>query len=196
MKNLLVIPLLLLSFCLIADDRVILGSFERETSEAADNVSSAEATLNGFGARFYNFQDEGFYLGGGFASVTGDTDLCVLSECVSVDTTGSVFTGEIGRDLGQWIPFVGASFSSSEVEILGASESDETWGFNAGLWLELDTFKLRGAVLNLDDSDNRAVTGGLLFQMDNDFAIGAEIGMLLDSEVDGFRLSLQFGRKF
>ncbi|MYD45133.1 MAG: hypothetical protein F4W92_02105 [Gammaproteobacteria bacterium] len=62
--------------------------------------------------------------------------------------------------------------------------------------MELDTFKLRGAVVNLDDEDNRAIFGGLLFQMDNNFALGAEFGMLLDDEVDGFRFSLQIGRKF
>ena len=196
MKNLLALPLVLLSFCVIADDRVILGSFEQETLEEEDDVSSVESTLNGFGARFYSFTDEGFYLGAGFSQLTGDIDLCVETVCVSADSSGTMFSGEVGRDLGQWTPFIGASFSSSEVEIFGESESDETWGLNAGLWLELDTFKLRGALTNLDDSDNRAVFGGVLLQMDNNFAFGAEFGMLLDSEVDGFRFSLQIGRTF
>lgn len=196
MKNLLVLPLVLLTVSVFAGDRVILGSFEQETTEAEDAVSSAESTLNGFGARFYNFKDEGLYLGAGFAQLTGDLDLCVLSNCISADSSGTIFSGEIGRDLGQWTPFVGASFSSSEVEILGESESDETWGLNVGLWLELDTFKLRGALTDLDDSDSRAIFGGLLFQMDNNFILGAEVGTLLDSELDGFRLSLQFGRVF
>ena len=196
MKNLLVIPLVFLAFCVFADDRVVLGSFERETAEADDGVSNAETTLNGFGARLFNFKDEGFYLGASFAHLTGDSDLCVGSDCVTVDATGTVFSGEIGRDMGQWIPYVGLSFTSSEVDFMGTTDSDETVGLNAGMWLELDTFKIRGAVVNLDDEDNRAVFGGFLFQMDNNFALGAEFGMNLDDEVDGFRFSLQFGRQF
>ena len=200
MKKLLVLPLVLLSFCVIAEERIILGSFERETSEADSTMLgvtlSAEATLNGFGARLYNFKEEGLYLGAGFNFVTGDADICADSVCISGDASGTGFAGEIGRNFGQWTPFVGASFTSSEIEFAGESESDETWGLNAGMWVELDTFKLRGAVVNLDDEDNRAIFGGLLFQMDNNFALGAEFGMLLDDEVDGFRFSLQIGRKF
>ena len=196
MKKLLVLPLVLLSFCVIADERIILGSFERETAEADDDVSSAETTLNGFGARLFNFKDEGFYLGASFAFLTGDSDLCVGSDCVSGDATGTMFSGEIGRDMGQWTPFVGVSFTSTEVEFMGMTDSDETFGINAGMWLELDTFKVRGAVVNLDDEDNRAVFGGILFPVSTNFTVGAEFGMNLDDEVDGFRFSLQIGRKF
>lgn len=196
MKNLLVVPFVLLSFCIIADDRIILGSFERETTDADTSEFTGETTLNGVGARLYNFKDEGLYLGAGFASRNGDYEICALGECITGDASTTNYSGEVGRDMGNWIPFVGLSFSSSEVKILGVTDVDETTSVNAGLWLELDTFKLRGALTDLDDSDSRAINGGLLFQMDNDFVLGAEFGMLLDSEVDGFRFSFQFGRKF
>ena len=196
MKRLLVVPLVLLSFSVIADDRIILGSFERETTDADTSEFTGETTLNGFGARLYNFKDEGLYFGASFVSRSGDYELCAGTDCFSGDASATMFSGEIGRDLGNWTPFVGLSFTSSELEIFGETDSDETTSFNAGLWLELDTFKLRGALIDLDDSDNRAIVGGLLFQMDNNFALGAEFGVLLDSEVDGFRFSLQFGRKF
>ncbi|MYD46509.1 MAG: hypothetical protein F4W92_09165, partial [Gammaproteobacteria bacterium] len=111
MKKLLVLPLVLLSFCVIAEERIILGSFERETSEADSTMLgvtlSAEATLNGFGARLYNFKEEGLYLGAGFNFVTGDADICADSVCISGDASGTGFAGEIGRNFGQWTPFVG-----------------------------------------------------------------------------------------
>lgn len=196
MKKLLLLPLVLLSFGVSANERVILASFERESADADDIVSSAETTLNGFGIRFYNFGNRELYFGAGFTQSSGDFELCVLQECDTGDTSATLFSGEVGRNLGSWTPFVGANFTSAEVEILGFTESDESWGLNAGLWLDLDTVKLRGAITDLDDSDSRAVFGGFLYQMDNSFALGAVFGVLLDSEVDGFRFSLQFGRKF
>ena len=196
MKNLLVIPLALLSFCVIAGERITLATFEYETFEEKAIVFSAESTLSGFGARFYNFRDEGFYLGAGFSQRTGDFELCALSDCSTVDSTETMFSGEIGRDLGGWTSFIGASFTSSETEFIGRTESDENLGLYAGLWLDFDNYKLRGAMTDIDDSDNRAVFGGLLFQMDNNFAFGAEVGLFLDSEADGFKFSLQFGRVF
>ena len=196
MKNLLLIPLALLALCVFADDRVFLGSFEQESAEAEEEDIDAESSLSGFGARLFNFKDSGIYYGLGFAQLTGDSDLCALSDCVSFDSTSTLFSGEIGRDLGQWIPFVGTTYYGTEIEALGQTETDESWGLNAGLWLELDTFKLRASINDLDDGDSRSIAGGFLFQMDNSFAIGAEIGKLLDDEVDGFRFSLQIGRTF
>ncbi|MCY3541450.1 MAG: hypothetical protein OXH31_06040 [Gammaproteobacteria bacterium] len=197
MKKLLVLPLVLLAFCVIADDeRIMLGSFERETAEAEDDMSSADTTLNGFGARLFSFKNEGIYLGAGFSYLTGDSEYCVGTNCVSADATGTSFFGEIGRGMGHWTPFVGLSFTSSEVDLMGESDSEETWGLSAGLWLQVDTFLLRGAVLNLDDEDNRAISGGVLFPVSTNFTLGGEFGMNLDSEVDGFKLSLQIGRKF
>ena len=195
MKNLLVIPLALLSFCVIADERITIATFEYETLEENAIVFSAETTLSGFGARFYNFRDVGFYWGAGFSQRTGDFEFCAPSECSTVDATETLYSGEIGRDLGGWTSFVGASFTSSEVELFGR-ESEETWGLYAGLWLDFDNYKLRGAMTDIDDSDNRAVHGGLLFQMDNNFALGVEIGLYMEREVDGFKFSLQFGRVF
>ncbi|MXZ44931.1 MAG: hypothetical protein F4Z01_08185 [Gammaproteobacteria bacterium] len=198
MKNLLFLPLVLLPFCVIAEDRVILGSFEQESAESEDGERGidAESSLTGFGARLYQFRDEGLYLGTGFAQLSGDLDICQRSLCLSADASRTRFFGDIGKSFGQWTPFIGTSFSSWEVEAPGQSESDETWGVNAGLWLDLDTFKLRGALSHLDDSDNRAISGGLLFQMENKFTLSAEIGLLLDDEVDEFRISLQFGKTF
>ena len=63
-------------------------------------------------------------------------------------------------------------------------------------WLELDSFNLRGVLNHLDDSDNRAISDAILFQMDNNCIFGAEFGKLLDDEVDEIRISLQFGRVF
>lgn len=198
MKQLFVLPLVLLSFCVFAESRVILGTFEQESAESedADRGIEAESSLNGFGARLYNFKDEGLYFGVGFTHLNGDLDICQLALCISADASRTRFFGEIGRAFGQWLPFIGTSFNKWEVEAVDESESDETWGLNAGLWLEQDTFILRGALTDLDDSDNRAISGGLLFQMDNNFVFGTEIGMLLDDEVDEFRFSLQIGRVF
>ena len=57
MKKLLVLPLVFLSLGAIADERFILGSFDRESTEAESSMLgetlSAESTLNGFGARLF-----------------------------------------------------------------------------------------------------------------------------------------------
>ena len=134
MKNLLLIPLALLAFCVFADDRVFLGSVEQESAEAEEEGVDAESSLSGFGARLFNFKDSGLYYGLSFAQLTGDSDLCALSVCVSFDSTGTLFGGEVGRDLGQWIPFVGTTYYGITVEALGETETDESWGLNAGLW--------------------------------------------------------------
>ena len=196
MKNLLVIPLALLSFCVIAGERITLATFEYETMESGQIGLSAESTLSGFGARFYNFRDAGFYWGAGFAQRTGDFEFCALSDCSTGDETVTVSSGEIGRDLGGWTSFVGVSFTSSEREFMSSTASDETLGLYAGLWLDFDNYKLRGTMTDIDDTDNRAVHGGLLFQMDNNFALGAELGFFLERDVDAFKFSLQFGRVF
>lgn len=196
MKNLLVIPLVLISFCVIADERITLATFEYETTESGQFGLTAESTLSGFGARFYNFRDVGFYWGATFVQRTGDFEVCVLSDCSTGDETVTVFSGEFGRDLGGWTSFVGASFTSSETEFMSSTASDETWGLYAGLWLDFEDYKLRGTMTDLDNADNRAVHGGLLFQMDNNFALGAEIGFFLERDVDAFKISLQFGRVF
>ncbi|MYC24301.1 MAG: hypothetical protein F4X56_00110 [Gammaproteobacteria bacterium] len=200
MKKLLVLLMALLSFCILADERIVIGSFEQESTEAESILHrvtvSEESTLNGFGARIFDFRDEGLYIGAGFSFVTGDSDLCEGSDCVSVDATRTGFFGELGRNFGRLTPFFGASFDSKEIDGGGHTDSDEPFGINAGFWLELDKLKIRGAGVYLDDEENRAITGGFLFQMDNKFALGAEFGMLVADEVDGFRFSLQFGRKF
>ena len=225
-KLFLPIPLVLLTFGMvandvIADDRLILGSFERLTEEFdeplfGDFTTNYESTLNGFSARLYWFQDNGLYSGVGLSYMTGDVDVCVPSNCASVDTTVTMFSSEIGWDLGQWIPFVGATrsqtVSDEESEFLRLIVDGEyIFGFNPGswvertadpyylnigLWLELDTFKVRGALNIWDESETPSVSGGVLYQMDNEFAVGAEFEVNLDSEANRFRFSLQFGRSF
>ena len=198
MKKFLVLQIVFLSFCVMADERIAFWSLERDSAEDEYQVLGIEfernETLNGFGARLFSFKEEGLYLGASFAYLLGDREVCVLGGCQFSDAIGTMIGGEIGRDLGKWTPFVGVSFSRSKVELKTRTDNEEIWGLNAGLWLELDTFKLRGAVTNLDDEDNRVVAAGILFQFENKFAVGTEFGMLLDSEVDGFKFSLQIGR--
>lgn len=198
MKNVLMLLLILLSLGVFADDLVILGSLVQESAESEDIAPciDAESSLTGFGARIYNFRDEGLYLGAGFAHLTGDLDICQLPLCISADASRTRFFGEIGMELGRWTPFIGTSFSSWEVEAPGESDSDETWGLNAGVWLGQDSFNLRGVLTHLDDSDNRAMSGSLLYQTGNNFVFGAELGTLLDDEVDEVRFSIKFGRFF
>lgn len=196
MKLLLVITLVLLSFCAIAGDRIVLGSIERETVEYPNSGDDSESTSNGFGARYYAFIDNGLYLGAGFSNLSDESEECFRSNCISVDTTLTTFSVEIGTDLGNWTPFVGVNFFNAAVDSSFVNSSVGSWGLNAGLWLELDTFLLRGGINELDDSDNRSIFGGILFPMDNDFVIGAEIGTLLDSEVDTLKFSFQIGMAF
>ena len=225
MKRLLLpLPLVLLTFGMvannvIADDRVILGSFERLTEEYdeplfGDFTTSYESTLSGFSAKLYWFRDNGLYRGIGLGYMTGDVDVCLESICSSVDTTVSMRSAEIGWALGQWIPFVGGNWTQTKAEeetefldlivegeyIYGLSpgpwveRTADPFYLNIGLWLQLDTFKVRGALNIWDESEPPGVSGGVLFQMDNDFIVGAEFEVSLDTEANRFRFSLQFGR--
>ena len=221
-KLFLPLPLVLLIFGMVtndatADDRIILGSFERLTKESdapywGDNVTT-ESTMNGFSAKLYWFRDNGLYRGIGLGYVTGDVDVCLESNCSPADTTVSMFTSEIGLDLGQWIPFVGGTWVSTQAEethhlfwnseiSLGfyphsvVDQSAEPFYLNIGLWRELDTFKVRGALNIWDESERIGVSGGVLYQMDNEFAVGAKFEVSLDDEANRFRFSLQFGRSF
>ncbi|MXZ44933.1 MAG: hypothetical protein F4Z01_08195 [Gammaproteobacteria bacterium] len=195
MKCLLVVALVLPSFCVIADERIILGSFERETAES-EGAESNESTSRGFGARYYDFSDEGLYLGASFAILSEDSEECFQSRCYSSDTTVTMFSAELGRDIGSWTPFIGLNFVNAAIDGDIVSTSVGSWGVDVGSWVELDNFKLRGVINNIEDNVDRTVIGGILFQMNNNFVLGAEVGMLLGSEVDGSRFSLQFGMKF
>ena len=223
-KLLLPLPFVLLTFSMvannvIADGRVILGSFELLSEEYdapyfADSVSR-ESSMNGFSVKLYRFQTDGLYGGIGVGYMAGDVEICLESTCSSVDTTFSMYSLEIGWDLGQWIPFVGGTWTNTEPEdsgfgfVFGDSETyygfnpgyviestAEPFGLNTGVWRELDTFKVRGALNIWDGSKPPSVSGGVLFQMDNKFVVSTEFEILLDSEADGFRFSLQFGRSF
>ena len=121
MKNLLLIPLALLSFCVFAEDPFILGYFEQETAERELNILSIESfetALNGSGLRHYLFLDSGLYVGSSFAHLTGDGGYS-CPRCVSANFTTNMVSAEIGWDLGQWPPFIGAFHSKSEEEING-----------------------------------------------------------------------------
>ena len=232
------LPFVLLTFGMvannvIADDRFILGSFERITALSeppyyGDNVST-ESTLNGFSAKLYWFGSDEWYSAIGLGYTIGDVDVCVQSNCSSVGTTVSMFYAEIGRALGQWVPFVGGTWTRTVVEesehLIWNSEhtlifyphsvvdrSADPFSLNIGFWRELDTLntiKVRGALNIWDDSvipgfskgvwyegEIPGVSGGVLFQMDNKFAVGAELEIRLDGEENRFRFSLQFGRSF
>ncbi|MYC24450.1 MAG: hypothetical protein F4X56_00860 [Gammaproteobacteria bacterium] len=196
MKKILVLPFLLLTVCVFAQDRVILGTFEQETAESENFLLSSESSQSGYGLRFYNFKEWGFYYGGSLAQLSGERDLCAPVSCVTVDISATTFSAEIGMDFGEWTPFAGASFSSAKDELSGFSYSDDAWSFSAGVWFKFDKFKIRGAMTNIDNSDNQTIIGGFLYQMDNNYVLGAEVGMLLNENVDGFKFSLQFGRAF
>lgn len=200
MKRLLVLPLVLLSFCVNAEERIILGSYERELAEHNFEVArigiESNFSFDGLGARLFNFEEKGLYLGASFAFRFGDQEYCVWSNCRFYDANQTLLSGEIGWDLGQWTPFIGTSFTRSEVKYPLGSDVDETWGFNAGTWLELNTLKLRGAVTDLDDEDKRSVLCGLMFDVDNTFILGAEFEMLLDRDRDRYSFSFQIGRSF
>ncbi|MYD46508.1 MAG: hypothetical protein F4W92_09160 [Gammaproteobacteria bacterium] len=214
MKRLLGLVLVLLSVCVLADERIIFGSLERESETEEFNTLGVDIeetdTLHGFGAQWFKFRDEGIYQRERFTVLTGDRQACLLETCNSFDTRKVIYSQEVGIEIGQWIPFVGMSLALSKVEFETDTDSEFelTKGLIAGTWLKLDTFVLRVAVLNFndkdnrvisttfDDEDNRTISGGLLFQMDNNFVLGAEIGMLLDSKEDGFSFSLQIGRSF
>ncbi|MXW07603.1 MAG: hypothetical protein F4X56_00970 [Gammaproteobacteria bacterium] len=196
MKNLLVVPLVLLSICVIADERVILGSFERQTQETefAEFGANFESIANGFGLQFLNFADSGFYFGAEFTRRTGDTETCVGAHCITKDSdfNHTVFSGTIGRSFGDWTPFVGASYNNTDSD----GETVDGWGFDVGWWVRFDNLKFIGTVTNVDDDFSRGISTGFLFHMNKKWAVGAEIGTLLDSESDVFRFSLQLGRTF
>ncbi|MYD46490.1 MAG: hypothetical protein F4W92_09070 [Gammaproteobacteria bacterium] len=193
-QNLLVVLLTFLSFCVVADERVILGSVERQTEEGEYFGLTLESISNGVGVQFLNFVDSGFYFGAEFSRLTGDSEACVRSQCVSSDTdfNHTMFSGEFGRNFGDWTPFVGASYNETESD----GESVDGWGLDVGSWLSFDSFKLKGTITNADDEISRGISGGFLFQMDNNWALGAEIGTLLDSESDVINFSLQLGWVF
>ncbi|MYD46491.1 MAG: hypothetical protein F4W92_09075 [Gammaproteobacteria bacterium] len=198
MRKLLVVLLTFLSFCVVADESVILGSFERQTEEFEMEYFgfSFETSWNGFGVQFLNFVDSGYYFAGKFSHLSADTDICVGSQCVSpdTDTIQTVFSGEIGWNYRNLTPFFGLSFFNEESE----GETVDYSGFITGAWLDFDTFKLRGAITSIDQTEftNARIwfSGGLLYQMDNNWAFGAEIGMETDGDGNGFRFSLSLGR--
>ncbi|MDE0646106.1 MAG: hypothetical protein OXH84_07730 [Gammaproteobacteria bacterium] len=198
MKNLLILPLILLSVCVFADDRFIIGTIGQVTADFEDDEFglALESNALGLGANFYNFRDESVYLGASFTRFTGDIDVCEVTFCISGDVNNTSFSGEIGLDFDYYTPFIGATFDTGEIEILGQSESDDEWSFNAGIWLTLDMVYLRGAVYSIDDSDSRSISGGFLYQMDSDFVFGAAAEFLLDSDSDGMSFTLSFGRAF
>ncbi|MCY3541449.1 MAG: hypothetical protein OXH31_06035 [Gammaproteobacteria bacterium] len=200
MKKLLGLPLVLLSFCVIeANERYFLVSYDRATAEAKDDVSSVDTTLEGGGFRLFSFQDDGRYIGLGISYVSDNSEskICIPGpDCVSSFSAKASSFVEIGWDTGRWTPFIGLSFTSSEVRLMDESDREESRGLSAGSWLQFDTFLLRGAVAHIDDEDNRAISGGVLYPVRTNLTLGGEIGLNLNSKVDGFNISIQIGRKF
>lgn len=199
MKNIFLLVLAILSLCAIADQRIILGSFEGDIgvgeNEIRDFDTPSLSLLAGLGARLLSFQDEGLYLGTGFKYLTGEREICFVF-CDSYDASGAMFFGEIGKNIGQWTPFIGASFHSSELVFPNENVNDESWGLDFGVWLRYDKLKLRGAIINLNDEDFRAFSVSRLIQRDNNLIFGYELGWSLNSEVYQYSVSIQIGRSF
>ncbi len=198
MKNLLVVPLVLLSVYVIADERVILGSLELHTEdvEIEHAGTSVKSALNGFGVQFFRFADSGYYFGGKFSRLTGDSESCVRSHCLpsNTDFSQTIFSGEMGWSYGDWTPFFGISFVDED----SRGESADYSSFTTGAWLAFDAFRLRGAITKTqltDFSSSRTwVSGGFLYPMANDWALSADFGTEIQGDRDGFRFSFQFGR--
>ncbi|MYD46507.1 MAG: hypothetical protein F4W92_09155 [Gammaproteobacteria bacterium] len=199
MKNTLVLLLAILSYYVIADQRFILGSLEGDIAVGENEIRGFEtpstSIVTGLGARLLNFKDEGLYFGTGFKYLTGERKICFIF-CDSYDANETSLFGEIGRNMGQWTPFVGVTFHSSEVVFPNESVNNESWGLDLGFWLEYDKFKLRGVLINLNDEDYRTFSVSRLVQTDNKLVLGYELGWLLDSEIYQFSFSLQIGRSF
>ncbi|MXW07602.1 MAG: hypothetical protein F4Z87_05695 [Gammaproteobacteria bacterium] len=200
MKYLLMVPLVILSFSDNADERVLLGSFERLVVEnEVDSLGrSFESSLKGFGAQILNLVDSGRYFGTEISRVTGNTEICTGTPCVSADTdiSQTTFSGEFGWNFGNWTPFGGLSLFTDESE----GESKDNSASSLGAWLDLDRFKIKGTITYVEDPDRFGtdtwLSGGLLYRMDNEFFLGAEIGMQTEGDDNGFRFSLSLGRSF
>ena len=213
MKNFLILPLVLLSFCVFADGKIHLGTIGQVTVDSEDDGfgRSVESNMRGIGLNFYRFRDENYYLGASFASLSGDIDVCsdvgyvvpndIDQACVSGDTSATSFGGEIGWNFEYYTPFIGINYYTGEIEVSNRSESDDEWSLDVGIWLTLDRFYLRGAMNSIEDGDSRSIAGGFLYQMDSDFVLsdfvfGATVEFLLDSDVDGMSFTLSFGKAF
>ncbi len=200
MKKFLLLPLVLLSFSVIAKERVILSAFEYETADRDHFILSQESSQNGIGVRLFDFRDSNLYVGSGISYLTGDLDyqleLQTPRTTVSAEITNWKSFFEVGWSFGHWTPFIGASLTGSELKIHGVRDVDESRGFNAGLWFENETFKLRSALTDVDNSDNREIFGNILFKFGDNYVFGAEGGLLLNDAEDRFSFSFQFGKVF
>lgn len=93
-------------------------------------------------------------------------------------------------------PIYRCIFHTAEIELLGETPSDDASSFTAGLWLDFENVKLRGAITTFEEGDSRTASGGLLYQVQYNFVVGAEFELLLEDETDGFGVSVHFGRSF
>lgn len=213
MKNLLILPFVLLSFSVFADGKIHLGTIGQATLDSEDDEFglSVESNMRVFGLNFYRFSDENYYLGASFASLSGDIKVCsdvgyvvpndIDQTCVSGDSSATSIGGEIGWNFEYYTPFIGINYYTGEIEISNRSESDDEWSLDVGIWLTLDRFYLRGAMYSIEDGDSRSIAGGFLYQMDSDFVLsdfvfGATVEFLLDSDVDEMSFTLSFGKAF
>lgn len=67
MKKIFVLPLVLLSFCVFANERILLSSFEHESADRDHFLLGEESSQNGVGLRFFDFRDSNLYLGAGLS---------------------------------------------------------------------------------------------------------------------------------
>ena len=206
MKKLFILPLLFLSFGVSANERIFLSSYEHETADRDHFILSQESSQNGVGLRFFEFRDSNLYWGVGFSYATGNREYQLEPEWWHEGQTSStptsyeinevIVSGDVGRSFGNWTPFIGASYTTREESLYRFSLADNTWELNAGVWFENEMFKLRGALNDFDNSDNRQIFGNILFKFGENYVFGAEGGLVLNDAEDRVSFAIQLGRSF
>ena len=207
MKNLLILPLVLLSFSVSADGQFILGTlgktdFYSEFHSEDDRFArSLDSNFVRYGANFYSFIEDSYYLGASFVTLDGFVRRCseirYLSPelCQTVNTHRTSYGGEIGWNFEYYTPFIGANFHTGDLAIFSHTKTDE-WSLDGGIWLTLDRFYLRGAMYSIEDGDSRSIAVGYLYHLDSDFVLGSAIELWLDRDIEGVSFTLSFGRTF
>lgn len=205
MKNLLILPFVLLSFSVFADGQFMLGTLGKTEVYSEDDRFgiSLDSNIVRYGANFYSFIEDSYYLGASYVTLDGFVRQCfeipsifpVGGNCRTVNTRRTSYGGEIGWNFEYYTPFIGANFHTGDLAIFSHTRTDE-WSLDGGIWLTFDKRYLRGAVQNITDSENRSIAVGYLYHLDSDFVLGSAIELWLDSDIDGMSFSLSFGRTF
>ena len=128
MKNLLILPLVLLSFSVFADGQFILGTLGKTNvySEVDRFGSSLDSNFVRFGANFYSFIEDSYYLGASYVTLDGFVRRCleipnifpVGGNCLTVNTRRTSYGGEIGWNFEYYTPFIGANYHTGDLDNL------------------------------------------------------------------------------